>query len=499
MRLSRIAFLGVFSLCVGVGAACGSSGSPTLTGASSSSGAGATTAASTTQAASTTSTTGGTGGMTLMDAGTDGPDIGEPSTTYPAPHAAPPQVVTYGGPVLASPKFVPVFFSNDDPTFVSQLEDFVSKVGGTAYWTAAVSEYGVGPGTGLAPIELAEAAPATIDDTAIQTWLQGKLTAAGTVFPASDPNTVYVLHYPESTTITLQGSSSCNSFGGYHSNFQLGSANVAYAVVPRCSSFGALMGIDAVTGAESHELAEAATDPYPESDVPAYATIDDGHIYWERVLGGGEVGDMCAQFPQAFTKFPELDYTVQRIWSNKAAKAGHDPCQPPFPGEPAYYNAAPNLTDTIHTTFQGQMISVKGVEIALGDTKTIDLDLFSDGAVGPWTVEALDLSSAFNPNAPVELETSLDATQGENGQKLHLTLTVKAAGHRGTETFLLVSKLNGNENWWIGIVGTPVDAGAPTGSSSGGFTSSTTGAASSSAGTSGTGGASSGTGGTGGA
>jgi hypothetical protein len=402
-----------------------------------------------------------------VDAGNDAPDIGQPSSTYPAPHADPPQVQDYGGPVLASPKIVPVFFSNDDATMVSALKDFVSKVGGTKYWEAATAEYGIGAATASTPIDLTEMAPATIDDTAIQTWLLGKLNGNDPAWPANDGNTVYVLHYPSTTTITLGNQASCQAFGGYHSNTTLdaahGSADVAYAVVPRCSNFAGMSTQDATTGSESHELIEAVTDPYPQTN-PAYATIDTAHAYWQRVLGGGEVGDMCAQFPQAFVKFPELPlYTVQRTWSNKAAKAGHDPCQPIFPGEGAYFNASPDLQDTISVTFMGMPVTYKGVEIPLGQSKTIDLDLFSDGPANPWTVEAKDLASLLNPMAPPALGLSLDATQGQNGQKLHLTITVMTAGKRGTETFLIVNKdANGNENWWIGVVGTPVaDGGAP--------------------------------------
>jgi hypothetical protein len=198
-------------------------------------------------------------------------------------------------------------------------------------------------------------------------------------------------------------------------------------------------------------------------DDPAYVQVDDADLDWEAILGGGEVGDMCAQFPQAFTKFSELAYTVQRTWSNKAALAGHDPCVPTFPGEGAYYNASPELKDLIKTTAMGMPVEYHGVEIALGETKTIELDLFSDGPTsGPWTVVAHDLASLLNTSAPAALDLSLDADQGENGQKPHLSITVKTAGKRGTETFLLVNKLNGNENWWIGVVGTPTpDGGAP--------------------------------------
>ena len=59
-------------------------------------------------------------------------DNGSPSTNYPAFMPDAPQVESGGGNPLASPKFVPVFFSGDDPAMVSQLVDFHAKVGSTA-------------------------------------------------------------------------------------------------------------------------------------------------------------------------------------------------------------------------------------------------------------------------------------------------------------------------------------------------------------------------------
>src|SRR5262249_39975352 len=120
---------------------------------------------------------------------------------------------------------------------------------------------------------------------------------------------------------------------------------VAYAVIPRCGNFGNLTGLDAVTAAESHELIESATDPYPMYD-PAYDRLDDDHYYWSSTLGGAETGDMCAQNPTAFTRFSELPYIVQRTWSNQAALAGHDPCVPPIP-DTVYFSAVPELNETL--------------------------------------------------------------------------------------------------------------------------------------------------------
>lgn len=380
-----------------------------------------------------------------------------PALPFPAfTPTNPPRVVTSGGAVLKAPKFVPVFFANGNATQNMSVADFVKKVGATNYWAAAVSEYGVGPGTGTDPVQLlaADNPPSTIDDNAIQTWLAGKLNANDPAFPTPDENTIYALFYPASTTITLQNSQSCQSFGGYHNDLTLDGAHsnmsVAYAVLPDCGQFGNQSGLDALTGTTSHEFMEAATDPFPSND-PAYSQVDDAHLYWETFLGGGEDGDMCAQFQSSFTKFAELPYTVQRGWSNKAVKAGHDPCVPSLPGD-VYFNSYPVLNDNVPYSFGGpQSVNVKGVKIPANQSGTVELDLYSDGPTGPWTVSATDLAAARGQSP--QLKFAFDKTQGQNGDKIMMTITVVAASTRNRETFIVSSKLNGKSHIWLGVVG----------------------------------------------
>src|ERR1700733_7407877 len=294
------------------------------------------------------STDSSSGGATPSDAGggdaSVAADASDTSVSYPAfTPSDPPQVANLGGVVMASPKIVPVFFAGDDPMILAALTDFTKKVGGTDYWKAAATEYGVGPATGADPIQLtaADAPPTTIDDSAIQLWLAAKLNGNDPAFGTPDENTIYTIFYPQGVTITLGGvqavpdagvaeggtdggtdaatppgaQASCQTFGGYHQNIALDAAHggkvVAYAVVPRCPTFGGLTGIDVLTGAGSHELLEAATDPFPLT-TPAFAQVDDAHLYWESLLGGGEIGDLCAQSASSFVKFPGLPSTVQR-------------------------------------------------------------------------------------------------------------------------------------------------------------------------------------------
>jgi hypothetical protein len=379
------------------------------------------------------------------------PDLTAP---FPAPHPYPPQVRDFGGPIMKAPRIVPVFFSNDDPTIVAQVIDFETKVGQGDYWKGATSEYGVGPATAQVPVQLTETATGTIDDSAIQTWLAGKLNADDPAFPKNDGNTIYVLHYPANVIITLGGGqqgTSCKDFGGYHDNIRLDASHTprstAYAVIPRCANFGAMSGIDAMTATESHELIEAATDPYPASN-PAYADVDGNDAYWSFVLGGGEVGDMCAQDDASFTKFPELPYVVQRTWSNQAALAGHDPCQPSLAGE-VYFAAAPVMSDMLDL---GQGLQVTGVSVPVGSSKTIPVQLFSDGPTGgPWQVSAKDASDQFGGSPSLEL--SLDKDSGLNGDTLQLTIKSIKANQYGAAVFILDSKMNGARHVWMGIVG----------------------------------------------
>ncbi|HEY2369523.1 MAG TPA: hypothetical protein VGH87_24160, partial [Polyangiaceae bacterium] len=229
-----------------------------------------------------------------------GPDVdnGAVSTTYPAFKIDAPQVATGGGPTLAAPKLVPVYFANDDTNFTAQLTTFMSKLGDSAFWLPAVSEYGVGKITSVAPIQLTDDAPTSIDDADIQTWIAAKITDA--TLPAPDANTIYAIYYPDGTTVTLgQNGTSCQDFGAYHDNITYnGTTDVAYAVMPRCSGWGPST-MDTTTSAASHEFVEASTDPFPQTN-GAYSQVDDNHIVWEFVLGGGETGDMCAQFKASY-------------------------------------------------------------------------------------------------------------------------------------------------------------------------------------------------------
>jgi hypothetical protein len=453
MRLLPVAMVCLFSASA-FATACGSvetnpNASGTTTGGV---GGGHTATSSTSQ--STSGTTGDSTSTGVVDAG---PDIGVPSDVYPAKHSAPPKVVTLGGPTMTKPVIVPVYFNNDDKALTDKVTDFANKVGQTPYWKANVAEYGVAAATGAPPVQLAEDAPDNIGAGDIDLWLAKKLNDPNNKeFPAPDSNTLFMIIYPPTTSINQggQGGVSCVNFGGYHTSVQLDAAHnnlaVAYAVVPQCADFDGFSGIDAVTAGGSHELVEAVTDPHPQTE-PAFGQVDTAHIYWLFALGGGETGDMCAQNLTSFYPDPDVGYVVQRCWSNKAVQAGHDPCVPSPVGQ-VYFNAAPVLPDSITLSGGGQSIKVKGAHIPVGESKTIDVQLFSDGPTGgDFNVTADDFSQITG--GPSYLDLNLDADSGQNGQTLHLTITVNQASKYKSEIFVLTSELNGVQNSWLGIVG----------------------------------------------
>ena len=403
------------------------------------------------------------GTVDASDAAAAGGDVG-----YPAPHYAMPQVVNLaGGQVLATPKVYLVFYPSY--SYETQLETMAKALGASTYWAAVAKDYGVGPLALAGTIELTgETPPAMVADADIQTYLGGKISSGA--FGPPDPSAVYTIFYPTTTTITLPGgilggnATSCTQFGGYHSDFSLALTdggtpqNFAYAVIPTCTSLQGMTEQDGVTSAVSHEWIEAATDPYPSTGMgidSAYAQVDYDHFIWELLGGGGEVGDMCVGAQGPFYVPTDVGFMVQRTWSNAFAKAGHDPCVPNAATGP-YFQSAPMLTEniTFSSPLLGGTLQTQGVTIPVGQSKAIEVDLFSDGpTTGPWTVDTVDAIAVYLGQPPT-LSFKWDQTKGQNGDKLHLTVTVTAAqaAFSGGHPFIITSTLGSRKAEWAGFI-----------------------------------------------
>jgi hypothetical protein len=396
----------------------------------------------------------------------DGGVVGEAGTYDALP--APPQVQNGDGGVLASPNIVAIFFANEDPMLLPTLESFYTGIGASTYW-AATSEYGVGPATAT-NVVLTEDAPATIDDTsdsagdntALETWLLNAITAAPSELPAWTPNTEYVVNYPATTKVTSDGDQ-CVAFDGYHSDFQNAAMTTTYnyAVVPRCTDMGSTL-LATFASTASHELIEGATDPYPDY-APGWAQVDNAHLYFDEANTGSEIGDMCQDDLEAYYQFSDFPFIVQRFWSNKSALAGHDPCVPELPNT-VFFNAVPELPDTGLFNYNLGNVKVDSVTIPVGQSKTIYVDLYSDGVIPDWDVQAYDFNYFYSGVATDALLTfDMPITKGNNGARLPVTITVKAAGNantnmevNNTELFVIESSRgtsnNAPQHYWYGVV-----------------------------------------------
>lgn len=391
-----------------------------------------------------------------FDAGVDA-DNGAPSNVFPAPHPTAPIVTSYSDTpvVLASPHVQPIIFDGDAEQ--AKITSFTHGFAGTTYWKAATSEYGVGDISASDPIVVAAAdtsfpTPTSLTDTQIQSFLQTHLDGAHAGWGTPDVNTIYTVFYPVNVTVTLDPfGQSCAGFGGYHSFTTVGAVQVPYAVIPRCTELGSLQGVeDVMTGASSHELIEASTDPFGTG----YDSADADHFYYD-LQPLSEVGDMCAFESDAFYKPAELGFAVQRTWSNVLAAQGKSPCAPALDTS-IYFAAVPVFTGHVTMNFGsgvGNQLSVKGVKVPLGQSATIDLDLISSAAMPPFKVQVTD-TLATQGKSP-ELSFALDRESGQNGEKLHLTITRVAAASQydGTEFSVLAYVDGQNYHQWMGYAG----------------------------------------------
>lgn len=354
-----------------------------------------------------------------------------------------PQAVSAGGPLLRLPVFVPITFKDDADGTADELEDFIASVGCTEYWNEIARDYGVGAGVTGPPVRVPDPAWAQIDDTQLAKWLKDRLDQKDPLFPQPTDDTLYVIFLPESTTVTLQGSQSCQEFGAYHYNTRLASGRkVAYATVPRCSGFGG-SGLDVVTAPATHELIEAVTDPYP-SLAPAHTRTDDVHLAWS-IFAGGEVSDLCEFNSNEFLTPASYPWSVARSWSNKEASLEHDPCVP-AEGDP-WATALPAQPDIIHYY---SSIAMRGIRLGPGGSRTVPLRIAGTGSA-QITVGAVDGSKLGG--GPTRLNLSISPSTANIGETVGLTVQKLSSSQSGVEVFMLRVQVGGREIVSWGAVG----------------------------------------------
>jgi hypothetical protein len=304
------------------------------------------------------------------------------------------------------------------------LAAFGDALASTCYWDVIRAGYCegstcVGDGPSGTTIQLSTPAAASYTDPAVgggtlQTFLQGLITA-GTV-PAPGANTLYMLYFPASTSIDMDGSKSCRDFDGYHGNFQVGSQNVDYAVIPECAApmmTPQITTLQNTTITGSHEAIEASTDG---DYMGFYLDLNQESTFGWNDVQGGEVADLCVDpFLLGLDEFTENGFVVQRSWSVTNATAGKNPCVPIPQGE-VYFNAFPK--DSV-------------LVMDVGASKTIEVDALADGTMPAWTVLPQDWTDPTTQYLSYSIAGGTTGDGGPSiqmasGDKIMLTVTLLA-------------------------------------------------------------------------
>lgn len=357
------------------------------------------------------------------DGGADGGagDGGPNAAGYPAFKPDVGQLKMNGGPLVTAPKIVTVTWSTDPNA--AALESFDDKLGVSDYWKSTVGEYGVGPATSGAAnhVRVATAPPATSTADELDTWLAAQVGNAASGWPAYDPSTIYVVYVPTATQLTPSGP--------YHSETIVGAnAHVPFVVIDE-NAHGSKSVLDAVTEAASHEIAETATNPRDLSMGADLGLVDfdAAHIAYQISTGDNELGDLCeGRTDSAFMGPADLPVSLQRLWSNKSAAAGHNPCAP-APAEP-YYNVTPLDLENVSVFVDSEATASNGLgyKIALGAKKTIKVGFYSDSPVpGPWTITAVE-GNYFSPASNHRLTIAVTQGSGKNGDMGTIDVTANA-------------------------------------------------------------------------
>ena len=359
-----------------------------------------------------------------------------------APHEPFLQVDNQGGRTLPHPAVVTITYEGDVRR--AALESFASWIVGSDWLTAVGAEYGIGAGTAAGSAVLPGPAPADISDAEIQQLLANGVVDGSIPTPPSGlENALFMIYFPAETTVHLDSVGTCGEppseilscvvFDAYHGEAHTRGLDFAYAVMPDCPPARPASRLEYTQITASHELIEAATDPFPVTD-RAWQTYPSETDPWTFAIGCGiEVADLCTT-PLQFVR--EDGHVAQRSWSNRAAAAGGDPCVPIDPDRP-YYGVSASPATVQH--------------VAPGESVEFRLSGWSEVPGRDWVLSATPL------NGTLAVTTSLSTMLMNNGGTATLRVTVPADATPGTHAALgIISQRSPSDfRIWAVDVATP--------------------------------------------
>lgn len=274
------------------------------------------------------------------------------AATNTAPAGA--HLTNYGGNIIETPTYTNVYWgafwtSGAGLAERQHCNSFTQTVATAPEFASVLAEY-TGPGgktihPGVYSGEkLISGEPgASIDDAQIKTTIQSWVDAG--LVPAPSLDVVYVLYFPQGTSIKMGADGSCAQFCGYHSTIQTTSGAgglIRYIVVPHPDCGGCQFEAtvqDSVTVVASHEMSEAATD----ADVGLATTLGPPLAWYDQA--NGEIGDICAGDPNATLQ----GFRIQTEWSNADGK-----CESTRNVTPPAPDFSVNVAPPSQTITQGQ-------------------------------------------------------------------------------------------------------------------------------------------------
>jgi hypothetical protein len=219
-----------------------------------------------------------------------------------------PQISPGDGALLSPLQLVAIVPSGHEYEY--ELTDFSQSLFAIEWWRSLADEYHLqaGGATVLTGKPMHQTSLTTHD-------VLEYVTDAIASGPQPNGNTFYLLFIPYGIPV-----GNCDKYGGYHAPF--GRLGDNLGIAQNCVDDS----LSVYTVVASHEISEAATDPdlrsWSLAPAPPHEPWRDD-IWRSFNFGGHEIGDLCEE-----TRWTEGPYVYQRLWSNRAAHSGPDPCAP---------------------------------------------------------------------------------------------------------------------------------------------------------------------------
>ncbi|HEY2901419.1 MAG TPA: hypothetical protein VGL59_12635 [Polyangia bacterium] len=364
-----------------------------------------------------------------------------------------PTALSVGGAVLSSPRVQPIYFAGFP--YGQEIDTFLAHLQTASYWQTVGAEYGIGALSVVPGFASTVMVPAMVTATDAQNLLGQTLQAMQAATGATArTDTIYALFFGPDTALSIMGVTLCGTShpSGFHDEWLINNVKLPVAVLPSCKVSDAdpdLVGVNIITPSLSHELIEAATDPYVHTD-PAFLAIDSDHALWAEALSGAEVGDLCENEMPSLINLPDVGFPVQRIWSNTSAHAGSGPCVPVPAGE-IYFNAQASLPDKAQLDVgTGTSVTIRALNASVGATVTSQVSVHGPpGAPTSLEVVAIELD---------DLGAALTDTPAMVKAQLGHTVSVPIAPMVATKTGLVpllvgaVDLSNFTVHFWVGAI-----------------------------------------------